>query len=134
MELVIDGVGTNRELMRSGELLKRWFKQCADCIGMHLLGEPVMVEYPWPASDMPAWSGVGFLQESSITVHVYPETDAVFCNIFSCKDFDFKKAIGFVNYTFLLTHFSYIVLDRGVELETKRITLVSIMGLEKANE
>ena len=134
MELIVDGHCSNTHLMTDREAMAAWLKAMAHVIDMTPFGEPVIQGFPWPESDdWDALSAVQFLKESAIVVHTYPERQAAFFNIFSCRDFDKDKALAFLKTTFrlnLLTA-SVLVLERGVDGETGAIQKATLRGADR---
>ena len=118
MELIADIKCLNQDLMRSEEIMHRWLLEMCDVIGMTPFGEPTVVDYPFPQKDDTALSATLFIGESSIVIHTYPEFNHSFINIFSCMEFDLGIAMDFIRKTFQVIDEQFIVLERGIDLET----------------
>lgn len=58
-------------------------------------------------------TAVQFIITSSITIHTLSKLGEAYVNIFSCKDYDSNKALGFTRRYFGAKEFSGTVLRRG---------------------
>tara|TARA_Y100000389_G_C17470276_1_gene529853 strand:+ start:1705 stop:1956 length:252 start_codon:yes stop_codon:yes gene_type:complete len=66
---------------------------------MSIIGEPLMHKFKSERNcvDKPGGiSGLVLLCESHASIHTYPETGKMYADIFSCKDLDKDKNIGFI--------------------------------------
>ena len=120
MELIGDLYCENMRVLTDHRLLSLWMLRLCQIIGMTPVGKPIIEDYPWPGGTEGAPSVCLFLQESSITVHVYPEFDYLFLNVFSCKAFDPTKAKDFIKRSLKVRNATYHVLQRGLDLETRQ--------------
>jgi len=59
------------------------------------------------------------IAESHISIHTFPDQDYVFVDIFSCKNFDVDKAIGYVLDAFGATKSKKHVIARGLDFPKK---------------
>jgi len=114
MHLILDGIATNLGLITQVAELKNWLRQAVESIGMTVIDGPRVVDFP---GQPPGLSGMVMLAESSITVHTFPETNAVMIDIFSCKEFEVDDAIAMVRDTFRLTRYGVKVHRRPVDME-----------------
>ena len=55
------------------------------------------------------------IAESHISIHTFPDRQYVNIDIFSCKDFDDKKAIDRIIETFALEKIKVWIVDRGLD-------------------
>jgi len=79
--------------LTSGDCLKDFAANLCSEIGMKLHGEPVIERFGDGAVE--GWSLMQFIETSTITVHLDEIGGRVFVDIFSCKNFDGKKAEDF---------------------------------------
>jgi len=75
--------------------------------------EGVSEEYKMTEAHTSGISGVQFILTSSIVFHTLDMTGELYINIFSCKDFDAKKAIDFTKEWFEGEIREQHVIDRG---------------------
>ena len=94
LELIIDLHGCDLSDLGK-EKLGKFFIELCDLIKMKRHGKPLFwVDH----SDFPhlrGVSGIQFIETSNIVCHPLPMLKATYINIFSCKEFDTKKALGF---------------------------------------
>ncbi len=66
-------------------------------ISMHKITAPYTFIYR-PRENPEEWGISGFviIAESHISIHTFPDRNAAFVDIFSCKQFDLNKAINYV--------------------------------------
>lgn len=87
MELSLDLYDCNPETIRSKEKIEEFTIHLCDLIGVKRFGDPVIVEF----GDEPrvhGYSMVQLIQTSLVSAHFAEETNAVYLNVFSCKEFD----------------------------------------------
>jgi len=68
-----------------------------DVIGMHKITPPYTFIYR-PSENPSEWGVSGFviIAESHISIHTFPDRNAAFVDIFSCKQFDINKAVDYI--------------------------------------
>lgn len=94
LELVLDLYGCNSDVLRSKQELIKYNKEIVKVIDMQEVGEPIIPE-KFGKGNLFGYSSVQFIQTSSITTHISEKMLEAHVNIFSCKDFDTKKATNF---------------------------------------
>jgi S-adenosylmethionine/arginine decarboxylase-like enzyme len=111
VELVLDLHGCDVSTF-TRESLTRYFVEVCDKIDMTRHGEPMF----WhDDSDVPHLKGVSavqFIETSNIVVHALALLEAVYVNLFSCKEFDPKMAEEFTARYFGAKQARSTVLDR----------------------
>ena len=94
VELLLDIHGCDKRLFTEEEITKYFIELC-DLIEMTRHGEPMFwIEY----GEEPHLSGISavqFIRTSNIVIHTLDKLQAVYVNIFSCKNFDSKVAKEF---------------------------------------
>ncbi len=122
VQLIVDFSSPNIRLMTNHVQFIDWMREIVELAGMHCHGAPIIGGWPWPGStDTNALSGVAFLEESSLTIHTYPEKQYVHIDLFSCKTFDHKSLLDFITISFDAKDLNWLLLERGVDLKTGRI-------------
>lgn len=94
LELIIDLKGCDLSDL-SKEKLGRFFVELCDRIKMVRYGEPIFWEDHSDIPHLRGTSGVQFIQTSNIVCHPLPILNAVYINVFSCKEFDTEDALKF---------------------------------------
>ena len=114
LQLLLDCYGAKKELLESTELISKFLYELPEKIGMHRLSEPFVTYYD--GDGKPEDRGVtGFviICESHISCHTYPEKGFVTIDVYSCKNFDWRKTIKDIQKTFNVSDFEKKVVKRG---------------------
>jgi S-adenosylmethionine decarboxylase len=109
MHLIIDGYGSNVEILKSEEFIYRLLDQYPAEIGMTKISSPVVVRY---TGDDWGISGFVMIAESHISIHTFVERCYVNIDVFSCKDFDDEQAIKDLSERLQLTEKDTQLIDR----------------------
>jgi S-adenosylmethionine decarboxylase len=115
MHLIIDGFGSNRELLESEELVYQFLDDYPAQIGMTKVAPPHVFKYIGSKPQDWGISGLVIIAESHISIHTFPERCYVNIDVFSCKDFDAEQAIQDVQAKLELTKLRSYLLNRGLE-------------------
>ncbi len=115
MHLIIDGFGSNPELLESEELLYQLLDDYPAQIGMTKVAPPQVFRYVGSKPEDWGISGFVLIAESHISIHTFPERGYVNIDIFSCKDFDSEQAIKDLQAKFELVKLRSYLLNRGLE-------------------
>jgi S-adenosylmethionine decarboxylase len=115
MHLIIDGFGSNRELLESEELVYQFLDDYPAQIGMTKVAPPHVFRYIGSKPQDWGISGLVIIAESHISIHTFPERCYVNIDVFSCKDFDAEQAIQDVQAKLELTKLRSYLLNRGLE-------------------
>lgn len=89
----IDLYDCDSRLLGDGEKLKEFLRRLCVEIKMKAHGEPIIDRFG--DAELEGFSGMQFIETSSITVHLDEIDGRAFIDVFSCKLFDEKKAIEF---------------------------------------
>ena len=110
MHLVIDGYGSNSEILQSEEFIYQLLDQYPAEIGMTKISSPFVLRYmgeDWGIS------GFVFIAESHISIHTFVERCYVNIDVFSCKDFNADQATKDLSNRLQLTEIRTHLLDRA---------------------
>lgn len=94
LELIVDIKGCNLEDLDRAKLQK-FFVELCDLIGMKRHGKPIFWEDTSNTPHLKGLSAFQFIETSNIVCHPLPLLNAVYINIFSCKEFNTDKALKF---------------------------------------
>jgi S-adenosylmethionine decarboxylase len=94
LELLLDLKGCELSDL-SHEKLTAYFVQLCDLIGMKRHGEPVFWEDRSGIPHLHGLSAIQFIETSNVVCHALPLLQAVYLNIFSCRQFDSEEAKQF---------------------------------------
>ncbi len=115
MHLAMDGYGGSNNKLDSEDFVYEFLDSYPKEIEMTKITSPHV--YRHEASN-PLDSGVsGFvlIAESHISIHTFPKREYVNIDVFSCKDFNYKKAVRELKKMFNLNKVRAWTLERGLE-------------------
>lgn len=91
-EASIDLRDCDHGAVSSEETLRKFLRNLVDAIDMQAYGDPLLAEFG--AGSLHGWTGVQLIHTSNLTVHLAPNVDRAFINVFSCKLYDPRVAVG----------------------------------------
>ena len=114
LSTAIDLYGCPKESLtdpNASRLLEGFFPALCKKINMQQHGPPVIDKFGEEA--LHGWSGMQFIETSSVTVHLDDKRGEAYVDIFSCKEFDDKKAVEFCRKYWGGQYGSYLTAERG---------------------
>lgn len=90
--LTIDASGCDRAKLTDQLHIYRLLDELPAKIGMTKMTLPYVVEWLDKWAETPGYTGFVMLAESHISIHTFPDSDYVFIDIFSCRNFDVDQA------------------------------------------
>lgn len=115
MHLVIDGYGAPAELLNDEGYLYTFLDDYPASIGMTKITAPRVFSYVGANAEDWGASGFVIIAESHISVHTFPDRNYLNIDVFSCKEFDADRALGYLQEYFSLDTARAWILDRGLE-------------------
>ncbi len=112
--LVMDGHGSNSELLQSEEFIYQFLDQYPAEIGMTKISSPFVLRYEEGEPEDWGISGFVFIAESHIAIHTFVEQCYVNIDVFSCKEFDAERVITDLTARFQLAGVRSRLLDRSM--------------------
>lgn len=112
----LDALSREPGILRDREHIDQIICEAIEKIGMHLIDGPHSVWYADCAEKDIGVSSVAILAESSISIHTYPMTSYLACDIFSCKPFDDLALIEFFKERLHISHYQVNRLMRGSQI------------------
>jgi S-adenosylmethionine decarboxylase len=110
MHLIIDGYGSDSQILQDEEFLHQLLDSYPSMIGMTKISDPIVFKYVGNKPEEWGISGFVVIAESHISFHTFVERCYINIDIFSCRDFDTKQAIEHFREQLKLTTFkSYLV-------------------------
>ncbi len=88
MHLIIDGYGSDSEILQSEQFIYELLDQYPAEIGMTKISSPFVLRYVGDRPEEWGISGFVLIAESHISIHTFVERCFVNIDLFSCKDFD----------------------------------------------
>ena len=113
--ITIDASGCNQKKLTDQHLIYELLNKFPEHLGMMKMTLPYIVEWMDKGAKIPGISGFVMIAESHISVHTFPEKDYVFIDVFSCVNFDVKKAIKLLVDFFEAKKNTTNVVTRGVD-------------------
>ena len=115
MHLVIDGFGGNTSKMWDEQLVRQFLTDYPESLGMTRITEPRVLVYDAPKPEDSGVTGFVIIAESHISIHTFPRKSYVNIDIFSCRAFDYDRALEDAKGLFDLADTQTWLLERGVE-------------------
>jgi len=94
-EIIIDLHGCNPEKIRSGEAIRDYSDKLIKLIDMKKYGELFLEHFAEHSKIAAGFSFAQMIETSLVSGHFSEYLNSAYINIFSCKDFDEKKAAEF---------------------------------------
>ena len=113
--LMLDGYGCDREQLEDLSLIYNFLSEYPAKIEMTKIMPPYVFRYDARKPEDWGISGFVLIAESHISIHTFPEKNYLSLDIFSCKEFDSKRAISYVKKLFGVQKSEVKLLDRGLE-------------------
>lgn len=117
--LMFDAYGCDCDKLDSVSYCTRVLNKCVEICKMNRLIDPVVIKVtPNTAvggKDPGGCSGFVIIQESHISLHSFSKRGFVTMDVYSCKEFDPKETIKYLNKAFGAKDCNVLVLDRGLK-------------------
>lgn len=94
-ELILNLQGCDPKSVRSKRKILEYSKKICDLIKVKRYGKPIIERFALHLDHAAGYSLVQLIESSLVSGHFSELWNAAYINIFSCKDFDEKKAIAF---------------------------------------
>ncbi len=123
LHLTLDAYGCSQEELANLDTIYEFLDRAPDLIQMTKIMPPYVFKYQAQVPEDSGVSGFVLIAESHISIHTFPERAYLSLDIFSCKDFDYDKAVAYATKLFGITRHEINLLDRGLEFprEVKRV-------------
>ena len=113
--VTIDASGCSLKKLTDQHLIYDMLNELPEKLGMTNMTLPYVVKWLDKGAKVPGISGFVMIAESHISVHTFPGKDYVFVDVFSCVNFDVKKAIELLIEFFEAKKNTTKVVTRGVD-------------------
>lgn len=111
-ELTLNLKGCSRQVLSSKKELQAYVDQLCKLIKMKKFGKTILKYFGENKDFTKGYSLVQLIETSSITGHFSDKWKAAYINIFSCQEYDHKKARSFTKEFFQATKISSRLLIR----------------------
>ncbi len=112
-ELILDLKHVDPELIRDRKTIEMFVTELCILIDVKPYGEPIIVDFGQDPR-VSGFSLVQLIETSLISAHFVNQTNAIYMNIFSCKEFDEKLASEFVAGFFKAKEYEKIINYRNL--------------------
>lgn len=113
--LTLDLKGSPKEVLENYELHFNYLKTLPEMIDMTPITQPYVFPYSGLVPEDKGITGIVIIAESHLSIHSFQEKEYTFIDIFSCKDFDVKKAVEYTVNIFKPESFEMNVVERGID-------------------
>ena len=113
--LILDAANCRAVSIRSSQIIYNFTKDLVKKIDMVAYGEPQIVMFG--TGNKKGYTLVQLIETSNITAHFVEETDDMYLDVFSCKDFDPHVVTGLVAEYFDPHNVTTHMLYRQAELQ-----------------
>ncbi|PIR70477.1 MAG: adenosylmethionine decarboxylase [Candidatus Niyogibacteria bacterium CG10_big_fil_rev_8_21_14_0_10_42_19] len=122
LHLTFDAYHCDERILNSHKATEKFLNEAVKKLEMHKLVEPKVVHAKANNfKDPGGYTGFVIIQESHISVHTFPKRKFVSIDLYSCKDFDYEKAISFTKKYFKSQAIETNVIIRGKKYPLKNI-------------
>jgi deoxyhypusine synthase len=112
--LTIDAFDCKADL-NDKKLIMTMLNELPKQLGMKAITEPQVVSYEDTKEKESGVTGFVVIAESHIAIHTYPEKNFFSADIFSCKEFDYMRAVEYFRDAFKAGKIDHKVISRGYE-------------------
>lgn len=95
LEVVMDLYDCDPKVVRSARKLSEYATKLCKLLKMKKYGKTMLPHFGYNEAHTAGYSMLQFIETSSITGHFSELWNSAYINVFSCRDFDTKKAIEF---------------------------------------
>jgi len=120
MHLIIDGYGSNPDLLQNEKFIYQLLDKYPAEIGMTKIAPPQVLRYVGAKPEEWGISGFVLIAESHISIHTFVERCYVNIDVFSCKSFDSSQVTKDLTHRLQLTEVRTHLIDRGTGALVKR--------------
>ena len=113
--LTLDLKGCPKEVLENYELHFNYLKTLPEMIDMTPITQPYVFFFSFLVPEDKGITGIVIIAESHLSIHSFQEKEYTFIDIFSCKDFDVKKAVEYTVNIFKPESFEMNVVERGID-------------------
>ncbi|MBI4037916.1 adenosylmethionine decarboxylase [Candidatus Curtissbacteria bacterium] len=111
--IIVDGYGVERKKLTDKKSLSRLLENLPKQLKMRILRKPIVADISSDRYPHTGYSGFVILLESHISFHTWPEENYVALDVYSCKDFDEKKAVQYIKKFFGVKNLKVKSIIRG---------------------
>lgn len=113
--LILDAYGIDEKKLRNRSALLKLLTRLPKKLKMRIVGKPAVLKVSSTIPRYPDWglSGFAVLLESHISFHTWPKEGFVAMDLYSCKDFNHKDTVKYLNDYWLPRKMRIQIVNRG---------------------
>ncbi|MEW6387509.1 MAG: adenosylmethionine decarboxylase [Thermodesulfobacteriota bacterium] len=131
LHMTLDGYECSQERLANLDAIYEFLDHCPDLIQMTKIMPPYVFKYHAKVPEDWGVSGFVLIAESHISIHTYPERSYLSLDIFSCKEFDYHRAVAYITEFFSISRHELNLLDRGLEFPREVKTVERLLRQER---
>jgi len=123
--LIFDGYGCDLQSLNNMETCYNVLNKLVELANMHKITEPIIIKSDGNlvlgGKDPGGFTGAVFIEESHITIHTFAKRGFVTIDLYSCKEFDTSKILGYLTETFKPKDKDILHFKRGMKYPADNI-------------
>jgi S-adenosylmethionine decarboxylase len=119
LHLTLDGYGADSRKLNDISLLFETLNNLPGKIGMNKIGFPHIAQFK--EEEIAGISGIIMIVESHISIHTYPKKQFISMDVYSCKQFNYKKVIRHIKNIYQIKEIEINLIDRGKMFPVKNL-------------
>jgi len=119
LHLTLDGYGADPIKLNDINLLFETLNELPGKIEMNKIGFPHIAQFK--KAEILGISGIIMIVESHISIHTYPKKKFISMDVYSCKQFDYKKVLKLIEEIYHIKYKEVNLIDRGKKFPISNI-------------
>lgn len=129
--LIMEASGCSYEKLTDINLLTNLLDRLPNEMNMTKIMAPYVFEYKGLVPDDWGVSGIVIIAESHLAIHTFPDKGFLTVDIFSCKDFDVRKAVNMIVEAYEPQSWDEQLIQRGREFPRSMTKAAMILEDER---
>ncbi len=111
-QLTVDASGCKADLDNK-RLVQKLLEELPSLLGMNKISKPVVLKHKAEKEEESGITGFVIIAESHIAIHTYPQKRFLSADVFSCREFDYKKVLDYIKNNFSASKIEHNLIQRG---------------------
>jgi len=94
-------------------LVQKFLEELPSLLEMNKISKPVVLKHKAEKEEESGITGFVIIAESHIAIHTYPKKNFLSADVFSCKEFDYKKVLDYIKDNFDPKKIEHNLIQRG---------------------
>jgi S-adenosylmethionine decarboxylase len=122
---IFDAYGCDFDSLNNMEVCYNVLNELVNLAGMHKITEPIIIKsegnQTLGGKDPGGFTGAVFIEESHITIHTFAKRGFVTIDLYSCKEFETKKIMNYLENIFKPKDKDILHFKRGMKYPSDNI-------------